>query len=54
MNVMVMKDEDSEVIGKLGDCGESRRVDLDATMTQTGSPLWAAVGCKLRGVVSEL
>ena len=41
MNVMVMDDGET---GKLGDCGESRRVDLDATMTLTGSPLWAAVG----------
>ena len=40
MNVMVMEDG---VSGKVGDCGESRRVDLNATMTQTGSPLWAAV-----------
>ena len=33
-----------EVKGKVGDCGESRRVDLSATMTETGTPLWAAVG----------
>ena len=32
----------SEKIGKIGDCGESRRVDLEATMTQIGTPLWAA------------
>ena len=37
-NIMVFKDE-----GKIADCGESRRIDLDSTMTQTGSPLWAAV-----------
>ena len=37
-NIMVMGDG----AGKLGDCGESRRVDLNSTMTQTGSPLWAA------------
>ena len=29
-------------VGKLGDCGESRRVDLNSTMTRSGSPLWAA------------
>ena len=40
-NVMVMSDG---VTGKIGDCGESRRVDLNNTMTQMGSPLWAAVG----------
>ena len=39
LNVMVMEDG---VTGKLGDCGESRRVALDSTMTRTGSPLWAA------------
>ena len=39
-NIMVMEDG---VTGKLGDCGESRRVDIDSTMTQPGSPLWAAV-----------
>ena len=38
-NIMVMGDG---VTGKLGDCGESRRIDLDSTMTRTGSPLWAA------------
>ena len=37
-NIMVMGDG----AGKLGDCGESRRIDLSSTMTQTGSPLWAA------------
>lgn len=31
------------VHGKVGDCGESRRVDLSATMTRLGTPLWAAV-----------
>ena len=41
-NIMVIETED-RMVGKLGDCGESRRVDLNATMTQTGSPLWAAV-----------
>ena len=35
-NIMVMNDGE----GKLGDCGESRRIDLNATMTRTGSPLW--------------
>ena len=40
-NVMVMSDGET---GKIGDCGESRRVDLNNTMTQTGTPLWAAVG----------
>ena len=38
-NIMVMADG---VTGKLGDCGQSRRTDLNATMTKTGSPLWAA------------
>ena len=38
-NIMIMKDG---ITGKLGDCGESRRVTLDSTMTQTGTPLWAA------------
>ena len=42
-NIMVMGEGEEEA-GKLGDCGESRRVDLNATMTRTGSPLWAAVG----------
>ena len=46
-NIMVMGEkgdgDHNEETGKLGDCGESRRVDLNATMTQTGSPLWAAV-----------
>ena len=37
-NIMVMGDG----TGKLGDCGESRRIDLESTMTQTGTPLWAA------------
>ena len=41
MNIMVMQDQDG-ISGKLGDCGESRRVDLNSTMTSTGSPLWAA------------
>ena len=39
MNIMVTKG-DNGVEGKVGDCGESRRVDLGASMTQTGSPLW--------------
>ena len=39
MNIMVMEDGTT---GKIGDCGESRRVDLNSTMTRTGSPLWAA------------
>ena len=50
-NVMVMADG---VTGKLGDCGESRRVDLNNTMTQTGSPLWAAVGVGRGGLVFSL
>ena len=41
-NIMIVE-EDGVTLGKLGDCGESRRVDLNNTMTQTGSPLWAAV-----------
>ena len=36
---MVMEDGTT---GKLGDCGESRRVAFDSTMTSTGTPLWAA------------
>ena len=43
-NVMIMSDGSGVEVGKIADCGESRRVDLDSTMTQTGSPLWAAVG----------
>ena len=38
-NVLIMSDGTT---GKIGDCGESRRIDLNSTMTQTGSPLWAA------------
>ena len=38
-NIMVMADGTT---GKVGDCGESRRVDTNSTMTSTGSPLWAA------------
>ena len=30
-----------EARGKLADCGESRRVDYNSTMTRKGSPLWA-------------
>lgn len=37
-NIMVMKDG----AGKLGDCGASRRIDLNSTMTRTGTALWAA------------
>ena len=44
LNVMVMGDR---ITGKLGDCGESRRLDLNSTMTQIGSPLWAAVSPSL-------
>ena len=39
-NIMIMADG---VSGKIGDVGESRRLDLNSTMTQTGTPLWAAV-----------
>ena len=42
-NIMLTSDGDDGQMGKIADCGESRRVDLDSTMTQTGSPLWAAV-----------
>ena len=38
-NILVMADG---VTGKLGDCGVSRRVDLESNMTIIGSPLWAA------------
>ena len=46
-NVLIMEDG---VSAKIGDCGESRRLDLNNTMTQTGTPLWAAVGCEVLGV----
>ena len=39
-NIMIMADG---ISGKIGDVGESRRVDLNSTMTQRGTPLWAAV-----------
>ena len=39
MNIMVMQDG---LTGKMGDCGVSRRVDYDSTMTRIGSPVWAA------------
>ena len=42
-----------ELVGKIADCGESRRVDLDSTMTKTGSPLWAAVS-RRNGKVTRL
>ena len=42
-SIMIFEEEGGMIEGKLGDCGESRRIDLNATMTQTGSPLWAAV-----------
>ena len=45
MNILVAREaeeEEEEMTGKVGDCGESRRVDLNLTMTKTGSPLWAA------------
>ena len=44
-NIVIIRKgtKDEEVVGKISDCGESRRVDLDSTMTRTGSPLWAAV-----------
>ena len=29
-------------VGKVGDCGASRRIDLNSTMTQVGSPVYAA------------
>ena len=38
-NVMVMEDGKT---GKIADVGESRRVDMNTTMTQIGTPLWAA------------
>ena len=41
-NIMVMMNEAQSLTGKVGDCGESRRVALDHTMTRMGSPLWAA------------
>ena len=31
-----------EQVGKISDCGESRRVSLDSTMTHVGTPLYAA------------
>ena len=43
-NILIVNDENARrKVGKIADCGESRRVDLDSTMTRTGSPLWAAV-----------
>ena len=35
--------------GKLADCGESRRVDYNSTMTRKGSPLWAGGFCGTKG-----
>ena len=32
----------AEMVGKVADCGESRRVALESTMTHVGTPLWAA------------
>ena len=32
----------AEKVGKIADCGESRRVDFESTMTQIGTPMWAA------------
>ena len=29
-------------VGKVGDCGASRRIDLNSTMTQVGTPVYAA------------
>ena len=43
-NVLIMEDG---VSAKIGDCGESRRLDLNSTMTSTGTPLWAAVGFEM-------
>ena len=37
-NILITED----YVGKVGDCGESRRIDLDQTMTQVGTPLYAA------------
>jgi len=37
-NILITEEQE----GKVGDCGESRRVDLDHTMTQVGTPLYAA------------
>ena len=39
----------AEKVGKVADCGESRRVTFESTMTQIGTPLWAAPEI-LRGV----
>ena len=50
MNILLVNDENAGQVGKVGDCGESRRINLDVTMTQTGSPLWAAVSCLCMGV----
>ena len=41
-NIMIVNEEE-KAVGKVADCGESRRVDLGSTMTMSGSPLWAAV-----------
>ena len=54
-NIMIVSDENARrKVGKIADCGESRRVDLDSTMTQTGSPLWAAVSNTEEDFVSTL
>ena len=45
-NIMIASIGGGELVGKIADCGESRRVDLDSTMTKAGSPLWAAVSCR--------
>ena len=37
-NILVTSDK----TGKVADCGESRRVTFESTMTQVGTPLWAA------------
>lgn len=42
-NIMITSDGNTDQTGKIADCGESRRVELDSTMTQRGTPLWAAV-----------
>ena len=43
-NIMIMGDGTT---GKIGDVGESRRLDVNSTMTQTGTPLWAAVRLRI-------
>ena len=48
-NILITEDR----VGKVGDCGESRRIDFESTMTQVGTPLWAAPEILLAGRYDE-